>query len=346
MTEFINCLNSTNNTNMTEIVEINNIDINQDIDSIYNYLLDEIFNIIHNNEEIILPNKDERITKPDVGFNEHKRTEWRNFKENLKQICKEEMCLSIKNNLYDNVKQETNKLFEEVEKIDCADKNIYKKINELLEIKTNQIINKKINKIFGKKENETIEQSEFDNLNYNSNEHINNLINQIYQKNYEYVFEFKYNVSNEPNVLNEKKEQIEQTEQTDKKEQTEQTDKKEQTMQTDKKEQTEQINKNNNISPIDKLVDEILTRREVEMLKYFEAEYKKPTSINKSNYFLIPGRYKDVLPNSIKKYIRLYSQCNICKSIKTVILKNHKMSIDYKSCSKCKSKSAIIKGSA
>ena len=82
------------------------------------------------------------------------------------------------------------------------------------------------------------------------------------------------------------------------------------------------------------------------MLKYFEAEYKKPTSINKSNYFLIPGRYKDVLPNSIKKYIRLYSQCNICKSIKTVILKNHKMSIDYKSCSKCKSKSAIIKGSA
>ena len=112
MAEFTNYLNNTNNTNMTENDEINNIDINQDIDSIYNYLLDEIFNIIHNNEEIILPNKDERITKPDIGFNEHKRTEWRNFKENLKQICKEEMCLSIKNNLYDNVKQETNKLFE------------------------------------------------------------------------------------------------------------------------------------------------------------------------------------------------------------------------------------------
>ncbi len=329
MEEFTNCFN---NTNMTELTDTNNnprtdIDINLDTDTIYNYLLDELFNTIQNNEEIILPNKDERITKPDINFNEHKRTEWRNFKENLKQICKEEMAISIKNNLYDNVKLETNKLFEEVEKIDCADKNIFKKINGLLEIKTNQIINKKINKIFGKKENEIMEQSDFDSLGYDSDKYINDLVNQIYQKNYEYVFDFKFN------ILNEQKEKTEQKEQKEQKEQTEQTDK------------HIQNNKANNISPIDKLVDEILTRREVEMLKYFEAEYKKPTSINKSNYFLIPGRYKDVLPNSIKKYIRLYSQCNICKSIKTIILKNHKMSIDYKSCSKCKSKSAIIKGS-
>ncbi len=326
MEEFTNTFN---NTNMTDTIESNNpissINITQDIDTIYNFLLDELFNTLNNNEEIILPNKDERITKPDIHFNEHKRTEWRNFKENLKQICKEEMCLSIKNNLYDNVKEEINNLFKEVEKIDCVDKKIFKKIHELLDIKINQIINKKINKIFGKKENEIIEQSEFNNLNFNSNTNINNLINQIYQKNYEYVFEFKSNDSNiiiESNTPNTQSEQNTQNTQS---------------------EQVEKNNKNNNISPIDKIINEILTRREVEMLKYFEAEYKKPTSINKSNYFLIPGRYRDVLPNSIKKYVGLYSQCNTCKSIKTIILKNYKMSIDYKSCSKCKSKSAIIK---
>ena len=84
-----------------------------------------------------------------------------------------------------------------------------------------------------------------------------NLINQIYQKNYEYVFEFK---SNEQNI------QIETNEQNNN--------------------NNNNNNKNNNVSPIDKIVNEILTKREVEMLKYFEAEYKKPTSINKSNYFL------------------------------------------------------------
>lgn len=284
-----NIMTSVNNSNLNNL-ECTEININQDIDTIYNFLLDELFNVLDKNEEIIIPDKDERLTKPDLEFNKHKRTVWKNFKENLKQICKEEIFLTIKSILYSNTQSEINNLHELVHSIDCINKNELKKVNELLDIKISQIVNKKINKIFGKKEVVLIEQAEFDNLVF-PNSDINNLINLIYQKNMDFVF------STDPNTKN----------------------------------------------SIDLTINEILTRREVSIFKFFESEYKKFPSISGEDHFLIPGRFVNMLPNTIKKYIRLYSQCNICKSIKTVIIKNYNMSIDYKSCSKCKSKTPIIK---
>lgn len=289
--------NIDNNLEMEELTIFNqnhkdireDINISQDIDTIYNFLLDELFNTLEQNEEIILPDKDDKITRPDLSFNIHKRTIWKNFKENLKQICKEDMFLTIRNYINVFIKEDTEKLFELVNLSDKPDKSEYKKVNDLLNKKFIQITNLKINKIFGKKENELVEQNEFNKLTY-SDVTINNLIDIIYKKTFDYIL--------------------------------------------DSEEST----------PINKLVNEILTIKEVDMLKFFENEYKKPPSINKENHFLIHGRYVNMIPNTIKKYINTYIRCDVCKSNKTIIIKNFNMSIDYKSCSKCKSKRPIIKG--
>ena len=73
--------NIDNNLEMEELTICNpnhkdireDINISQDIDTIYNFLLDELFNTLEQNEEIILPDKDDKITRPDLSFNVHKR---------------------------------------------------------------------------------------------------------------------------------------------------------------------------------------------------------------------------------------------------------------------------------
>ena len=188
--------NIDNNLEMEELTiceAINNdihedINISQDIDTIYNFLLDELFNTLEQNEEIILPDKDDKITRPDLSFNVHKRTIWKNFKENLKQICKEDMFLTIRNYINVFIKEDIGKLFELINLTDNSEKSEYKKVNELLNKKFIQITNIKINKLFGKKENELIEQNEFVKLTY-SDATINDLIDVIYKKTFDHIID-------------------------------------------------------------------------------------------------------------------------------------------------------------
>lgn len=91
-----------------------------------------------------------------------------------------------------------------------------------------------------------------------------------------------------------------------------------------------------------KTIQEQINREEGHLLKFFNLEYKKTTSINKNGHFLIVGKYMNMIPNTLKKYIKIYVQCGTCKSIKTSIIKNHRMGLDYKKCTKCDRESPII----
>ena len=85
---------SLNNLNLSvvndSIQKENEIDITSDIDTIYNFLLDELFETLEKNQEFILPDKDEKISKPDTVFDISKRTVWKNFKTIQEQINREE----------------------------------------------------------------------------------------------------------------------------------------------------------------------------------------------------------------------------------------------------------------
>lgn len=85
-----------------------------------------------------------------------------------------------------------------------------------------------------------------------------------------------------------------------------------------------------------------INRDEAHLLKFFSTEYRKTTSINKNGFLLISGRYANMIPNTLKKYVKIYVQCGACRSIKTSIIKNFRMGLDYKKCSKCGKESPII----
>jgi translation initiation factor 2 subunit 2 len=91
-----------------------------------------------------------------------------------------------------------------------------------------------------------------------------------------------------------------------------------------------------------KIIQEQINREENHILKFFSKEYNKTTSVNKNGHFLISGKYINMINNTLKKYIKIYVQCGTCRSIKTNIIKNYKMGIDYKKCFKCNGESPII----
>lgn len=91
-----------------------------------------------------------------------------------------------------------------------------------------------------------------------------------------------------------------------------------------------------------KIIQEQINREETHLLKFFSKEYSKTTSVNKNGHFLISGKYINMINNTLKKYIKIYVQCGTCRSIKTNIIKNYKMGIDYKKCFKCNGESPII----
>jgi translation initiation factor 2 beta subunit (eIF-2beta)/eIF-5 len=259
--------------------------------NIYYSLLKEYFDEQLNEEKNNSSSLNEKISKPNLSFNIHKRTEWKNFRDNLMEFCKEELFLKIKSNLLQFVKEDTNKLFQLVDTINNSNKTENKKVNDLLDKKIIQIVNIKINKIFGKRKNELIEEKEFNKLVYPNTE-INESINIIYQKLLNYIGDSSI------------------------------------------------------ITPLDNIVNEILTKKEVELLKYFEIEYKRTPSINKENHFLIQGNWIKNTPqmkNTIIKYMQTFVQCSACSSIRTVIIKNYFMGVDHLSCSDCNSKIPIKK---
>ena len=91
---------------------------------------------------------------------------------------------------------------------------------------------------------------------------------------------------------------------------------------------------------------EQINRTVKQVQKFIDSEFGIESSINKESQLLIKGRYSfNMLSASFKKYIKNYVQCTSCKSIRTEIVRNSNMRLDYLEClnAKCKTSKAIIK---
>jgi translation initiation factor 2 subunit 2 len=86
-----------------------------------------------------------------------------------------------------------------------------------------------------------------------------------------------------------------------------------------------------------------LNRNEKDICNFFKSEYQRSNSINKLGQLLIPGKYTTMVNSTFKKYIKMFVQCSVCKSIKTDIIINHRMGLDYIVCNNCKIEKSIIK---
>ncbi len=87
-TEILNFGDQIGFNSQTENQEL--ISIHDDTDTIYNFLLNELFNILKKNESVIIPGIDEKVSTPDIEFNINKRTAWLNFRKNCKEINRDE----------------------------------------------------------------------------------------------------------------------------------------------------------------------------------------------------------------------------------------------------------------
>ncbi len=86
-------MNSINQTyDKIQNLNINNIETTNEADILYKTLLDEIYSTIEQNPNIVLDNNI-KITKPDVHFDVSKKTIWKNFRINCKQVNRSEANL-------------------------------------------------------------------------------------------------------------------------------------------------------------------------------------------------------------------------------------------------------------
>lgn len=72
-------------------IPINLININTNPDTIYTFILDDIYEIISDNNELF-GNKNMNISKPDIKY-ENRKTYWFNYKKNCSQINRTEFQL-------------------------------------------------------------------------------------------------------------------------------------------------------------------------------------------------------------------------------------------------------------
>lgn len=66
---------------------------NDDYDTLYKTLLNDLYSTLDKNSNILLDNSNVKISKPDVHFDITKKTIWKNFRINCNQINRTESCL-------------------------------------------------------------------------------------------------------------------------------------------------------------------------------------------------------------------------------------------------------------
>ena len=79
--------------------------------------------------------------------------------------------------------------------------------------------------------------------------------------------------------------------------------------------------------------------REREHLQHFTlCELGTEGSIDGNSYFIIKGNYNQKnIENLIRKYISLYVQCSLCRSINTYLKKDQTTRLNFLNCNDCKS---------
>lgn len=71
--------------------------------------------------------------------------------------------------------------------------------------------------------------------------------------------------------------------------------------------------------------------------QYFLCELGTEGSLDSNSYFIIKGNYNQKnIENLLRKYVSLYVQCTLCRSINTILKKDQATRLNFLICNECK----------